>query len=110
MKNEKRHFELSEKFFKMGEALIKEGEGKNDFIISSTGNFMVLISGVILEEDDVKLFGELCSMFSAKKLIETQSKLGPLANMDEDELIRIIDKLRKNISDDLNESEGDNEK
>lgn len=107
MKNEKRHEELSAKIFKMGEALMKEGENKDDYVITNTGNFMILISGLMFDKDDIHLFGELCAMFSAKKLLDTQASLGPMAHMGEDELFRMINKLRDEISREIDDEDDD---
>lgn len=110
MKVNKRHDELSEKFFKMGQALIKEGESKDDMIISSTGNFMVLISGLIFDEKDVILFGELCAMFSAKKVLEAEQSTDRFKAMDEDEIIKLFDAMKRDINDfDLDDFEDENE-
>jgi len=73
MKNDKifeRRLELSSKFLEMGQALILEGKKNKDFAISQSGSFMILLAGVILDEQDVADFGNLCSMFSAKKLLD----------------------------------------
>jgi hypothetical protein len=109
MNIEKRHDELSAKIFQMGEALMKEGEQKDDYIITNVGNFMILISGLIYDEKDVHLFSELCGMFSAKKLVETQAELGPLGRMSEDELMRVINKLRDEISDSVDDDDSDDD-
>ena len=108
-KKEKRHEELSAKIFKMGEALMKEGDNKKDMVITNTGNFMILISGIMYDEEDINLFGELCSMFSAKKLLESQEALGPLSNMSEDEIFRTINRLRDEINRDLDEDDDNDE-
>lgn len=68
--NFNRHIELSAKFVEMGQALIKEGQSKNDYNITQAGGFFILIGGVILDEEDVFIFGQLCSMFSAKKFLD----------------------------------------
>lgn len=68
--NADRHTELSTKLNEMGVALIKEGRKNNDYQIAQTGTSLKLISEVIMNPDDVFLFGQLCSMFSAKKLID----------------------------------------
>lgn len=65
-----RRLELSSKFLEMGQALMKEGKEKEDYSISQSGSFMILIAGIILEENDVFEFANLCSMFSAKKLLD----------------------------------------
>jgi hypothetical protein len=53
----------------MGQALIKEGKEKKDYCITQSGSFIILMAGLILEENDVVEFSNLCSMFSAKKLL-----------------------------------------
>lgn len=103
--NEKRHMELSAMIFEMGVALSKEGDDKDDYIISGAGNIMTLVSGLLYDEEDMVLFGELCAMFSAKKLMDSQAELGPLGGMGEDELFRIITRLRNEIKDDYDEDE-----
>jgi len=64
-----RRLELSSKFLEMGQALMKEGTEKKDYCISQSGSFMILMAGLILEENDVVEFSNLCSMFSAKKIL-----------------------------------------
>jgi hypothetical protein len=100
MKIEERHDDLSQKIFKMGHALSKEGIDKNDYVITSIGNFMILISGLIYDEKDINLFGELCAMFSAKKVMEAKDSqvFNDLRDMDEDEIIKMYESLRDDIS------------
>jgi hypothetical protein len=69
-KTMERRIELSNKFIEMGRSLIKEGNEINDYSITQSGNFLILISGIILEEKDSVEFANLCAMFSAKKLME----------------------------------------
>lgn len=100
MKINERHDDLSQKIFKMGHALTKEGINKNDYIISSVGNFMILISGLIYDEKDVNLFSELCAMFSAKKVVEAQDSeaLNGLKDISEDDIIKMYEKLKEDIT------------
>jgi hypothetical protein len=65
-----RHMELSSKFIEMGRALLKEGEESNDYSITQIGSVMILIGGLMFDDEDVYEFSSLCSMFSAKKLLE----------------------------------------
>jgi hypothetical protein len=109
MENKKRHHELSAKIFKMGDALMKEGVDKEDYIITNVGNFMILISGIIHDENDINLFGELCSMFSAKKLYETQRLENPMADMLDEDIYKIIDKLRNEMNEDFEMGEDDDD-
>ena len=47
MKINKRHDELSQKIFKMGNALVNEGTKKKDHVITNIGNFMVIVLSLI---------------------------------------------------------------
>ena len=62
--------EISVKLFEMGLSLTKEGEMLSDYQITQTGNLMIFLAGVILDEEDLFQFSEICAMFSANKLIE----------------------------------------
>ena len=110
MKINKRHDELSQKIFKIGNALVNEGTKKKDHVITNIGNFMVLVSGLIYDENDVNLFGELCAMFSAKKVLDSQNEgfMDKFENMNEDEIINMYEKLRDDIGGmNLNDTEDD---
>ena len=98
-----RRLELSSKFLEMGQALMKEGTEKKDYCISQSGSFMILMAGLILEENDVVEFSNLCSMFSAKKiLIGLEESNSDLTNFlkskadseSYDDFIRRINKFR----------------
>jgi hypothetical protein len=54
-----RHLELSAKFIEMGQALMKEGKDSKDYTISQSGTFMILIGGLMFDENDVQQFGQL---------------------------------------------------
>ncbi len=105
IKNEKRHLELSSKIFEMGAALVQEGDSKEDNLITSAGNIMILVSGLLYDQEDMYLFSELCNMFSAKKLVDSQMELGPLSDLGEDELFRMIKGLRSELDDMVDEDE-----
>lgn len=68
--NTDRHLELSAKFIEMGQALMKEGKESKDYPVSQTGTFLILIGGLLLDEEDITQFGQLCAMFSAKKILD----------------------------------------
>jgi len=96
MKNNiERYDELSLKLLKIGEALIMEGEEKKDFNILSTGNFIIFISSLIYEDDDVKFFSDLCSMVAAKKMMEESEILTLLSDLSFTELQELIIKIKK---------------
>jgi hypothetical protein len=99
-----RHLDVSAKLIEMGQALMAEGKEGKDFAISQTGSFMILIGGLLFDEKDVYSFGELCSMYSAKKILESMENHVP--NMGEflkekgdeesyDDMIKRINKIRK---------------
>lgn len=85
MKNVNRHLDLSAKFMKMGQALIEEGSsnGNKDFAIAQVGTIMVFLSGLLLgDEEDINKFSDLCSMFSAKNILESlTAEGGPLSSL-----------------------------
>lgn len=69
-----RHLELSGKLIELGQALINEGKEKADYNTTQVGNFLVLSGGLILDQEDVSLFAQLCSMFSAKKILDAMER------------------------------------
>ena len=98
-----RHLELSSKLIEMGQALMIEGRENKDLTIAQTGSFMVLIGGLLFDEKDVILFNQLCSMFSAKKILDDmEANNQDIANYMRDkgekesyeDFIRRINKLR----------------
>jgi hypothetical protein len=96
MNKEERYDELSLKLLKIGEALIMEGEEKDDFTILSIGNFIIFISSLIYEENDIKLFSELCSMMAAKKMMEEGEIMNLLGELSFSELQELIEKIKNN--------------
>ena len=69
MANELRRLDLSNKFIEMGQALLREGTDGQDYTITQSGNIMLILATVLLSEEDTLIFSELCSMFSAKKIV-----------------------------------------
>lgn len=74
MKNSERRLELTSKFVQMGKALVDEGKESNDLIISQLGSMIIFLGGISFEDEDVIKFGELVSMFSAKKIVESMEE------------------------------------
>ena len=93
-----RHLELSSKLIQMGQALVKEGREHNDYNIAQTGGFLITIGGVILDQEDVFIFGQLASMFSAKKLIDKLEAKNSAGNdtTKYEEFIKYLNNLRNN--------------
>ena len=99
-----RYLDLSSKFLEMGDALMIEGNKDKDLIIKQSGTILILLGGLMLDEKDMQEFMLLCSMFSAKKilddiddksrsnLIEYLKKKG--ANETYESFIKRINKLR----------------
>jgi hypothetical protein len=99
MANEKRRSEISLKILEIGRSLMEEGGDLDDYTITQSGTMMILLSSVILSEEDTFLFSEVCSMFSAKKVLDN------IEGIDESEMIRKFlgekqKKNRKNKGDD----------
>jgi hypothetical protein len=99
MANEKRRSEISLKILEIGRSLMEEGGNLDDYTITQSGTMMILLSSVILSEEDTFLFSEVCSMFSAKKVLDN------IEGIDESELIKKFlgekqKKPRKNKGDD----------
>jgi len=100
MANEKRRSEISLKILEIGRSLMEEGGDLDDYTITQSGTMMILLSSVILSEEDTFLFSEVCSMFSAKKVLDN------IEGIDETEVIRKFlgekhKKKGKNKGDDL---------
>lgn len=70
MENETRRTELSGKIKQMGQALINEGTGGKDYTVAQSGTIMLLISKLIVNDEDMFIFSELCAMFAAKRILE----------------------------------------
>ena len=70
MINETRRLELSSKLLQIGHSLLEEGNEIQDYTITQSGSVMLLISGLLLSDEDMFLFSEICSMFSAKKILD----------------------------------------
>ncbi len=89
-----RYDELSIKLLKIGEALIMEGEDKQDYVISTIGNFIIFISSLIYDENDMHIFSEMCSMIAAKKMMEESEIMGLLGDLSFSELEKLIKILK----------------
>ena len=74
MSKEDRRLDLSAKFVEMGQSLILEGKNNNDLMIAQSGTMLVMLGGMMYDEADMNLFSQLCSMFSAKKIIENMEQ------------------------------------
>jgi hypothetical protein len=92
--NMERYDELSIKLLKIGEALIMEGEDKQDYVISTIGNFIIFISSLIYDENDMHIFSEMCSMIAAKKMMEESEIMGLLGDLSFSELEKLIKILK----------------
>lgn len=90
MKSEERYTELGLKILKIGEALIMEGNEKEDYNIVSVGNIMLFLSSIIYDENDIKLLSELCSMIAAKNMMENDEIIDILHGLSIDELQQLI--------------------
>ncbi len=91
-----RYDEISMKLLRVGEALIMEGEDKEDFTILSVGNFIIFISSIIYDENDVHLFSEFCSMMAAKKMMGDSELMDLLSTLDFKELQALVKNIKDN--------------
>jgi len=64
-----RHRELSLMFLKMGQSLVNEGLENKDYITATLGNSMILMSSLAFDKNEVKLFSDICSMMSSRRLV-----------------------------------------
>src|ERR1035441_9168057 len=65
-----RKLDLSSKFLQMGNALMKEGEETKDFSIIQSGTLLILVGSLLLDNNDMLEFMNLCSMFTSKKILD----------------------------------------
>ena len=94
MIKEERRLDLSGKLLKMGQALVKEGVDSQDGCVITAGTTLLLVSNIITSEDDMFMFGEVCAMFSAKKVLEDMDK-NKLVNETQDDFLKtILDKIK----------------
>lgn len=100
-KDTKRHDELAEKIYDMGNALSKEGRQREDFLIEAAGNLITLVSGLLHDERDMHMFSELAAMFSAKKVLESPEMMNKLPDSD------TLDQMIRGLRDQMNDEEDD---
>lgn len=87
MKNEPRRLELSQKLFEIGHSLMEEGAEHEDYAITQTGTITIMLASIILSDEDTFFFSEICSMFSAKKIVEA------IDSIDNEEFIKKLSGL-----------------
>jgi hypothetical protein len=92
--NLERYDEIAIKLLKVGEALIMEGEDKEDYTILNVGNFIIFISSLLYDESDIHLFSELCSMMAAKKMMDESEMMNLLSDLSFQELESLIKILK----------------
>lgn len=105
----KRHLELSSKFIEMGQALMLEGHNGKDYNIAQVGSSMILLGSLILDEKNLQFFGQMCSMFSAKMILDNMdannsdySQYLKKKSSEEtyEDFIKRLNKFRENMGDD----------
>lgn len=95
MENTERRLDLSTKFIKMGQSLMEEGNENDDIGVSQIGATMIFMGGLLIGDDeDIFKFSDLCSMFSAKKILESMKTTNE--NLSYDELITKLNNLKNN--------------
>jgi hypothetical protein len=81
MTNQERCKEISQKIYKMANALMKEGESINEQSIIDLGTMMAILGGAFLHPRDCQFFVDIFDMYSAKKVLLSMGdgKLGGLS-------------------------------
>ncbi len=83
---------------------MKEGNEKKDFSIAQTGSSMIAMGGLLLDEANLLLFGQMCGLFASKMILDGMDKnnhdyMAFLKAKSEQEsyedLIKKINKMRK---------------
>jgi hypothetical protein len=92
--NLERYDEIAIKLLKVGEALIMEGEDKEDYTILNVGNFIIFISSLLYDESDIHLFSELCGMMAAKKMMDESEMMNLLSDLSFQELEALVKLLK----------------
>lgn len=102
MDNLDRRHDLSQKFYKMGEALIEEGKEREDGCIAQVGNSLLFLSKVIFSEQDMFIFCEYLAMFTAKKTLE-QMEMQNKPNFTDNFINSLVNELKSAAISDNNE-------
>jgi len=112
--NYRRKLEISTKLLKMGEALIKEGKERRDASILQSGSLIQYIGGIMVVEEDILGLGDLCSMYSAKKIldgIDRDNNIKQHGEFQTDDYIANINRMMNDIDseedDDIEDDEDD---
>lgn len=58
----------------MGRALMKEGKDDRDFVLAQTGSSMIAVGGLLLDEQALLLFGQVCGLFASKMILDNMEK------------------------------------
>lgn len=115
LKNIDRELELTIMILKMGHSLKEEGEKKENYLISEVGSILVMLSRIMVNEEDMYGFSDLCSLFSAKIIMDDVSSgengddipdnyLDIISNHDKDEIIKHLEQLRLDFKNGKNEN------
>jgi len=75
-KNKERRKDVSEKLLKIAESLQVEGKENEDINLELGANMVMLIGGILENEEDLKTLSDLCAMFSAKRILDNMANLG----------------------------------
>jgi len=65
-----RKLDLSAKFLEMGQVLQSEGDFNKDVEVQILGTILIVLSSLLLSENDLYKFSELVNMFLAKQTID----------------------------------------
>lgn len=92
-KNKLRKIDISSKLMSLGNALVKEGSETDDYAIAQGGNVLMLLSSIMLDDEDMYSFCNLCSMYSAKKELDLIRNISTTNTISYEELIKKLKDL-----------------
>lgn len=76
MTNESRKLDVSNKLVEMGKSLLEEGVSTEDYGLTQSGSILIILATALLSDEDMLFFSELCTMFSAKKILSEMDGFG----------------------------------
>lgn len=92
MTNEERKNDISQKFYHMGTSLLEEGLELNEYAITQSATILLMLGSIMNSDEDMFIFSEICSMFSAKKIL---LDMEGMENFDDKRIVTELIKKRK---------------
>jgi CheY-specific phosphatase CheX len=109
VRNKERRLEISSKLLQMGHSLVNEGQEVGDKNVAHTGTSLILLAGVMLNDEDTKTFSDIRSMFSAKKVMDAMMGGPSIEDLDKMKNTALEDILRRLADENDGKKESDDE-